>query len=345
MQTVGVKLRQEREQQKIRLDKIAEDTRINLRYLEAIEADDASALPGEFFYRAFIRQYAKYLGLSPDELERQISLSFKAEPAAAPTLSGYAEPQARLTQAEEDRQIRALRESLKDKPMRAPQDDGMSKRWLAFAAAVILTCIGYFSWPALQERLFATRKPVEVATTTPKPAEVKPAPPTNPATPPATTEAATPTPTTTETQPATTTAQPATPPPATAPPAAPARVEAGQFSLTLLAKEITWIRITADGTKVFGGTIDPGQSKTINAKSAEVIVGNAGTLDVIFNGKPIQFGNKGEVKTLLFSPEGWKYKPKAPPAENVSPTTTGASSAARRVPGDASGSAASVAFE
>lgn len=297
MKTVGAQLRTERERQKLDLKKIADDTRISHRYLEAIEADDMSALPGDFFYKAFIRQYGRYLGMNAGEIERQISGDLSpAAPAPAPMLSGYAATEAAQAAAEEDRQIKLLRESLKGKPLRPPQDDGVSKRWLGFAALVIISCVGYFSWPAIQERFSAPQKPVEVAATPAPRSQALPSPPVPSTTP--------------------VMVQPPPPPIAAANAATtqPA-VTSGQFSLTVQAKSITWIRITADGNKFFGGTIEAGEAKTLNAKFVELIVGNAGTLDVIYNGKPIQFGSKGEVKTLLITPEGWKYKPKAPPSD------------------------------
>ena len=41
---------------------ISEQTRISIRYLEAIETDDYRRLPGGIFNRSFIRAYAKFIG-------------------------------------------------------------------------------------------------------------------------------------------------------------------------------------------------------------------------------------------------------------------------------------------
>jgi cytoskeleton protein RodZ len=311
MQSLGMRLRQEREKRHIPLQKIAEETKISARYLEALEADDLSGLPGEFFYRAFVRQYSRYLGFDPEAIDRDINVvsSKPVVEEGVPTVATAAP----------DPQISALQETLRDKPLRAAQDvqdSGMSKAWLGFAAAVILACGGYYAWKNFSAA--PASEPVQTASAPvpPQPAQTEPAITTSqPATPqPATPQALTPPPTAVETtptpQPASSATTPATTTPAT-----------GQFSLTVVAKEMTWIRITADGSKVYGGTIDAGQQRTINAKDAEVIVGNAGTLDVIYNGKPLQYGAKGEVKTLLFNPEGWKYKPK-PVAPVTPPATT-----------------------
>jgi len=61
-QSIGEKLRLEREARGISLREISEQTRISMRYLEAIEGDDYQRLPGGIFNRSFIRAYAKFIG-------------------------------------------------------------------------------------------------------------------------------------------------------------------------------------------------------------------------------------------------------------------------------------------
>ena len=65
---VGAKLRQERVGKGLAIDDIARNTRIAPRFLEAIETDDYSTLPGLVFTRNFVRQYALTLQLDPDPL-------------------------------------------------------------------------------------------------------------------------------------------------------------------------------------------------------------------------------------------------------------------------------------
>src|SRR5262245_56065252 len=61
-ETIGEKLRLARETRGIALRDISEQTRISIRYLEAIEGDDYQRLPGGIFNRSFIRAYAKFIG-------------------------------------------------------------------------------------------------------------------------------------------------------------------------------------------------------------------------------------------------------------------------------------------
>lgn len=65
---IGAKLRKERVGKGLAIDDISRDTRIAPRFLEAIETDDYSTLPGLVFTRNFVRQYALTLNLDPDPL-------------------------------------------------------------------------------------------------------------------------------------------------------------------------------------------------------------------------------------------------------------------------------------
>jgi len=68
MATAGSVLKKEREKRKLSLNDISEETKININYLKAIEADDYSIFPGETYIIGFIRNYARALGLDPLEI-------------------------------------------------------------------------------------------------------------------------------------------------------------------------------------------------------------------------------------------------------------------------------------
>ena len=61
-ESFGARLRQRRERQHIALSTIAEQTKIKLSLLEALERDDVSHWPSGIFRRAFIRAYAHAIG-------------------------------------------------------------------------------------------------------------------------------------------------------------------------------------------------------------------------------------------------------------------------------------------
>jgi transcriptional regulator with XRE-family HTH domain len=63
MASIGQELKRERELRGISLKEIADSTKINIRFLRALEEDRIDLLPEQFFTRGIIRTYAKYLGL------------------------------------------------------------------------------------------------------------------------------------------------------------------------------------------------------------------------------------------------------------------------------------------
>jgi cytoskeletal protein RodZ len=66
-ESIGEKLRLARETRGIALRDISDQTRISMRYLEAIESDDYRRLPGGIFNRSFIRAYAKFIGYDENQ--------------------------------------------------------------------------------------------------------------------------------------------------------------------------------------------------------------------------------------------------------------------------------------
>ncbi len=72
MDSVGTRLRSERDKQKRTLSEIAESTCISSRYLQAIEEDDLTSLPGNFFYKSFVKQYCAALGVPYSSLENLV---------------------------------------------------------------------------------------------------------------------------------------------------------------------------------------------------------------------------------------------------------------------------------
>jgi cytoskeleton protein RodZ len=66
---IGTRLRRARVQRGIELDQAAEGTRITSRYLDALERDaPLDAFPAPVYARAFLREYAQWLGLDPTPL-------------------------------------------------------------------------------------------------------------------------------------------------------------------------------------------------------------------------------------------------------------------------------------
>ena len=66
MASLSEKLRRERELRGISLKQIAEETKIGVRFLEALEENRIDLIPGEFYRRSYLRAYARYLGLDEE---------------------------------------------------------------------------------------------------------------------------------------------------------------------------------------------------------------------------------------------------------------------------------------
>lgn len=68
MGSFGENLRRERELRGVSLREIADHTKIGIRFLEALEEDRVEVLPGGLFPRAFVKQYATFVGLDPERV-------------------------------------------------------------------------------------------------------------------------------------------------------------------------------------------------------------------------------------------------------------------------------------
>jgi transcriptional regulator with XRE-family HTH domain len=67
-QSFGTWLRSQREHRDVSLREIADETRISMRYLQALEEDRFDILPAPVFARGFLREYARFVGLDADEV-------------------------------------------------------------------------------------------------------------------------------------------------------------------------------------------------------------------------------------------------------------------------------------
>ena len=81
---VGELLRSARARRGLALQQVSNETKIPLRYLEALEQDRLEALPGGFYRRAHVRAYAQAVQLDPRllaQLERDLKASVPIEAA------------------------------------------------------------------------------------------------------------------------------------------------------------------------------------------------------------------------------------------------------------------------
>lgn len=104
------------------------------------------------------------------------------------------------------------------------------------------------------------------------------------------------------------TPRPTPPPKTTGKPSVP---EEKPIALQLKAVERTWASIQVDDQREQDITLQPGEGISYRAmKRIQLIVGNAGGLDMTFNDKRLErFGKSGEVVSLIITRQGVEAKP------------------------------------
>ncbi|MEI5990269.1 hypothetical protein A5881_001762 [Enterococcus termitis] len=117
---IGKKLRDARLQQNMSLDELQQITKTQKRYLIAIEENDFDSMPGTFYVRAFIRQYASAVGLDGNELVE--------------IYDGIDEP--------EDVESAIQYETLEESRTQMYDENSQTKRFMRSLPAVIFSLIG-----------------------------------------------------------------------------------------------------------------------------------------------------------------------------------------------------------
>ena len=79
----GERLRRQRRHQNLSLTEIAASTKVGASHYAALERGDCSRWPGGVYNRAFIRAYAKAVGLDPDETAAEFAEYFESAPPPA----------------------------------------------------------------------------------------------------------------------------------------------------------------------------------------------------------------------------------------------------------------------
>jgi cytoskeleton protein RodZ len=276
MPTIGEQLRLAREKQGRSISDLATATCISSRYLAAIEGDDRKSLPGDFFYRNFVKQYAGALGLDSKPLVRELdSILPREDGDVLPVLSEIYTPAGKMSRP---------------------------NRTKGLIAVVLLVCAIaggsalYAWWEKSQRKDPAATVVVEKKAEEPaKPASVQPAalPVASPATPAAPAQE-------TATVPA---------PAASIPTAAPdSQATSGAGVVKLAATEKTWVSVSTNGKTVFSGVLEPAETRQFEGvANGKVVTGNAAGVDVEWNGKAIgPIGPRGQVRTVLLSGESFQ---------------------------------------
>ncbi len=70
---IGTTLREARVRRSLTLQQVEEDTKIRVKYLQAMENEDFDVMPGPTYAKAFLRTYSSYLGLDANVMLQEYS--------------------------------------------------------------------------------------------------------------------------------------------------------------------------------------------------------------------------------------------------------------------------------
>jgi cytoskeleton protein RodZ len=249
----GERLRRERELREVSLDEISVATKISGRYLNALENEEWSKLPGGVFTRGFVRSIGRYLGLDEESLlgDYDLARSRMPERMAPPPFEPL--------------------------PWQPP-------RWVppvAGAIIFLLLVAGLiYGWMRIYVRHKTPVNAVAAVVRSPEPAASEPPPgssaPNSVQSSVQSSPAATPAPAATTTTAAppesTPTARPAAAIPAAAQKDQPDFAEAQEpLKLTVSTSAATRVRITADGNVKFDARMPAGENLSFTAKTEFVV--------------------------------------------------------------------------
>ena len=278
-ETLGKFLKDQRESRKISLREVAKNTRVREHILKAIEENQTDLLPAATYVKGFLLAYAKYLRLDANDVLLRYERDLKGEPAVPPS------PQP----------VKSKQKASAPPPSKPKQKIlwNTKQTWVVVGVIVASVVIFFFFSP------YSSTPPME-----PVPGKsveeklgVAPAPPA-----PATTRLS-------EENRVVEEKRSRAP---SAPVAATTSVqEKKSVSVALKATEETWVSLQVDDQPEKEMIFKPRDGISVQtANRIRMKLGNAGGVDLILNGKPLEkFGKSGEVVTLVFTPQGVEVNP------------------------------------
>ncbi len=288
---IGAHLREARERAGITLRDVAAATKISVPALAALERNDIARLPGGIFVRAFVRAYARQVGLDPEDAVRRFVARFPDAAVEDSPARHESNPEAVVV----------------DDAKRA----GGVWRVVVWVLPLVLAVVffmfgGRLSWWGDQTPPAGARgdEPHEPVPPGPAAPILSTPAPTQASEPPV--AAAAPVPD--QAVPPAVPAQNAAPAPAAVVDQQAAPAQEGRFQLTLTARGLGWVTIRCNGAILFTGTMNPGDRKDFDVWGrVSLTVGNAGVMDVAINGQPARpLGGEGEVVTTLMNVQNLK---------------------------------------
>ena len=276
MHSVGQILSQQRQALGLSLEQVSATTRISLKNLQTIEADDPCTVQSAFFYKSFVKQFAQAIDLDYAALEPAVQAIVEALPA--PLVPGQAIPSHDTPTAPR---------------MAALHLGGRGKSRLlyslsSFAVALVACSAIYSGWQTSRFHLSGSWKALSRTFYHPSPAPAAIAPRPHAESYPL---AETPAPQGGQQLPEQSVSRDE-----------PATSENG-YKIVVSASEPAWLSIVTDGKQSFKGILETTETKVLEGhQNARLRTGNAGAVTVVFNGRPLgALGPRGQVRTVVFT--------------------------------------------
>ena len=301
MSGFGERLRREREMRGVSLEEISESTKIGTRSLKAIEDNEFQKLPGGIFNKGFVRAYAKFLGLDEDETVADFDAAWKEQQLATgqaiESVLPVEEPKQELARAPWALLISAIvllaaivglgwffvvrshSADLSNSPAAAPPAQPsdvprIDRQPIATSSISAITTLN--ATPSLKSQ---SRSNGDSASMTHESKSGEPA------------------------------GEPGRALPnsdSSLPSVVAVQTVAAPIQLKVVAHEDSWYSLSADGKDLGQGILGADKSRNVHAqKEVRLKLGNAGGVEISFNGKPVNLdGEPNQVRQLTFTPQG-----------------------------------------
>lgn len=302
-------LRNAREKKKISIDEIFTKTRIDKKFLSAIEQGNFSIMP-EVYIRAFLKEYSKTIGLNPDEVIQKYKLASEGHDFD------------NSTDQKEDKKYPLKKEEIKTKIDQAANqelsnetsntDNTKNKTSIYILSAILILAAIFTTYNLFLDNksdVIITEKPFEEIINESEngnsgksiksdmkessdqfkkiePKKIEPTKKDNKVKP--------------------------------AGNIMPVNNE-GKLVLTIIGNERSWIRILSDDINNTEFTLDSGMTKVVTAdKKFYLHVGNSGGIKLLLNDKDLKFsGTPGKVRKIFVTQNGIEYLRRTPVTINA----------------------------
>lgn len=285
-------LKQARERSGLTLQQLVNKTKIDIRYIQAMEDGNFSFQP-DLYVKAFLKSYAKFVGLDENQIIRKYQAIKEGKPYQEQTSLSQEDKTSTVPRPESER--RETAKEIKKQPVNikpptfendradySDQSSGMNKRNIvifgALAGVLVLFALVYYFFLRPSTEIIVTEKPYEeiVQENSDRYADLEPKKDSvvnNPV----------------------------------------QGVVQDSLKLRIFTGDTTWVKLTIDNTRSDEFLLFPGGQKTIAAKeNYKILFGNSKSIKLQLNNKPLDFTTQGRKRLSVLVDTGGVHIAAAP---------------------------------